>query len=341
MTQGLKRITFALLTGSDHLQANCRRNQRRADKITSSFLNHHMKKFLLAIVALSTSAIAYAQCTELFFSEIVEGTGNNKAIEVYNPTSSPVVLTNYRIVRYSNGSTTGTDSLQLQGTIAAHGVWVVANGQTTSSANSPACDTALQNMADQLGGVYPDPLYQNGDDAICLIRVSPYAIVDIYGKIGEQPATAWSDVFPYNGTVGTWITKDHTMIRKSAVNTGITVNPTVFNVMADYDTLPKDNWTNLGIHNSTCNTSGIFEASAKNTKLAAYPNPSNGIVTLSAPAAITSVEVFNALGEKVESREFAKNEEQQLDLSGMQPGLYIVRATLANGQHSVTKVSIN
>lgn len=300
-----------------------------------------MKKLLLAIVALSTSAFAYAQCTELFFSEIVEGSGNNKAIEVYNPTSSPVALSNYRIVRYSNGSTVGTDSLQLSGTVAAHDVWVVANGQTTSTSNSPACDTALQNMADQLGGVYPDPLYQNGDDAIVLVRVSPYAIVDIFGKIGEQPATAWSDVYPYNGTVGTWITKDHTMIRKSTITAGVTVNPTVFDVMSSYDTLPKDTWTNLGIHNSTCNTSGIFEAAAKSGKVSAYPNPSNGLVTLSASSAIASVEVYNALGELVDSRSFGKNAEQQIDLSGMQPGLYVIRARLVTGQQTVTKVSLN
>jgi hypothetical protein len=312
-----------------------------AKATTTTFLNIHMKKFLLAIVALGSSAIASAQCTELFFSEIVEGSGNNKAIEVYNPTSSPVSLSNYRIVRYSNGSTTGTDSLQLSGTIAAHDVWVVANGQTTSSTNSPACDTALQNMADQLGGVYPDPLYENGDDAICLVRVFPYAIVDIFGKIGEQPATAWSDVYPYNGTVGTWITKDHTMIRKSSVVSGVTSNPTVFNVMAEYDTLPKDTWTNLGIHNSTCNTSGIFEGVVKSGKVTVFPNPSNGLVTLTASTAIAGVEIYNSLGELVENRFFTPGQTQQIDLSGNKPGLYIIRARLANGQQTVSKVSIN
>lgn len=300
-----------------------------------------MKKLLLATLALGSATIVSAQCTELFFSEIVEGSGNNKAIEVYNPTPNPVSLSNYRIVRYSNGSTVGTDSLQLSGTVAAHDVWVVTNGQTTSAPNSPACDTALQNMADQLGGVYPDPLYQNGDDAICLVRVAPYAIIDIFGKIGEDPGSSWSDVFPYTDAQGSWWTKDHTLIRKSAVTGGVTSNPTAFNVTTEWDSLPKDNWTNLGVHNSTCNTSGIFESAQKNVKLSAYPNPTEGIVTLNAPVAVVSVEVYNALGEKVLSRSYGRNEQTTLDLSGMQTGFYVVRARLINGQQTVTKVSLN
>jgi hypothetical protein len=303
-----------------------------------------MKKVLLAIVSLSISAFAYAQsCSELYFSEVVEGTGNNKAIEVYNPTSVPVVLSNYRIVRYSNGSTSGADSLQLTGTLASHDVWVVANGQTTSQPNSPACDPALQAMADQLGGAYPDPMYQNGDDAIALVRILPYAIIDIFGKIGEQPATAWSDVYPYNGTVGTWITKDHSMIRKSAVDRGVTVNPTVFNVMAEYDTLPENTWTNLGQHNSVCNTMGILSQSKSQSRLTVFPNPSNGAVTLTASVNMTSVKVVNALGETVFVRSFGRADQesqQQLDLSFLPSGLYFIEAALDNGQRSVSKVSI-
>ena len=134
-----------------------------------------MKKTLLAVFFVGSAISLSAQtfCSELFFSEIVEGSGNNKAFEIYNPTSAAVNLSNYRIVRYSNGSTSGMDSLTLNGTLASLDVWVVVNGQTVSQPNSPACDTVLQGMADQLGGAYPDPCYANGDDAICLVRISP------------------------------------------------------------------------------------------------------------------------------------------------------------------------
>ena len=51
-----------------------------------------------------------AQCDELFISEYVEGTNNNKALEIYNPTSEPVNLSEYSITRLRNGDTPDNDS---------------------------------------------------------------------------------------------------------------------------------------------------------------------------------------------------------------------------------------
>jgi hypothetical protein len=50
-------------------------------------------------------APASTGCTELFFSEYIEGSSNNKAIEIYNPTASAVSLANYSIKRFNNGGT--------------------------------------------------------------------------------------------------------------------------------------------------------------------------------------------------------------------------------------------
>src|SRR5205085_4799666 len=113
-----------------------------------------MKKVLLSLLVASPLSI-FAQCTELFFSEYCEGTGNNKGVEIYNPTPNPINLTGYILERYSNGSAVVVDSLVLSGTVAGHDVFVVVNGQTTSSPTSPACDPAMQALADQLDGVYP------------------------------------------------------------------------------------------------------------------------------------------------------------------------------------------
>jgi predicted extracellular nuclease len=51
------------------------------------------------------------KCSEIFFSEYVEGSRNNKALEIYNPTNETVNLTQYRIVRWSNGSTQFSSAL--------------------------------------------------------------------------------------------------------------------------------------------------------------------------------------------------------------------------------------
>lgn len=300
-----------------------------------------MKKVLLAIVALGSavSASAQAPCTELFFSEIVEGSGNNKAIEIYNPTANPIALSNYRIVRYSNGNTAGSDSLQLTGTIGAYDVWVVVNGQTTSQPNSPACDTALQNMADQLGGAYPDPLYANGDDAIILARVSPYAIIDIFGKIGEDPGVCWTDVFPYTSGQGAWWTANHSLVRKSTVTMGVTTNPTAFNPTVEYDSLPENTWTNLGIHTSTCSASGIFEA-GKTSTVNVFPNPSTGAFTVKSVSGIVLVEAYNALGELVYSKRCNGAAELPVDLGAQSAGLYYLQVTLDSGKRTTSKISI-
>ena len=53
-----------------------------------------MKKGLL-LLSLIFSVSLNAQvvdCSELFFSEYVEGYGQNKAIEIYNPTAFPIDL---------------------------------------------------------------------------------------------------------------------------------------------------------------------------------------------------------------------------------------------------------
>lgn len=49
-----------------------------------------------------------AQCDELFISGYVEGYGNNRALEIYNPTQSTVDLSQYSVGRFSNGSTSLT-----------------------------------------------------------------------------------------------------------------------------------------------------------------------------------------------------------------------------------------
>ena len=80
-----------------------------------------MKKLLLSL-GLLTSTLSFSQitdCSQLFISEYVEGWGNNKALEIYNPTSADINLSGYFVARYSNGSTTATvaNSVQLSGIV--------------------------------------------------------------------------------------------------------------------------------------------------------------------------------------------------------------------------------
>ena len=73
-----------------------------------------MKKTLLVLTTIITSMTFAQDCSELFISEYVEGWSNNKAIEIYNPTANPIDLSEYMLIRYSNGGTTTTTQNGIQ-----------------------------------------------------------------------------------------------------------------------------------------------------------------------------------------------------------------------------------
>ncbi len=237
-----------------------------------------MKKFYFILFAiLSGTGILSAQdCSDLFFSEYVEGTDNSKALEVYNPTDGIIDLSNYYIARYSNGALSydAGGITQLQGFLQAKDVFILVNGQTEDLASSTKCDPALQAKADQLDHAYPSPTYMNGNDAIALLKdpvgdgnEADFVPVDLFGTIGggmtadDEGWTNFTDAYAYKNIydlndeiVGKdsvmihnyivpsdyyWLawTANHTLIRKPEVKKGITVNPEAFNVTIEWDTL--------------------------------------------------------------------------------------------------------
>jgi len=218
-----------------------------------------MKKLLFILFLAMLAGVANAQ-TDLFFSEYVEGSGNNKGVEIYNPTNQTIDLSDYWVVRFSNGSSVFTEggATNLQGTIAPYTTFVLVNGQTTSTSSSPACSPELQAMADQLDHEYPAPTYMNGNDAIALIKtangetpngdMSNATPVDLIGQIGLGSAisaeTGWSYVkdstLTYNGNDGETVTgKVINYIVQSKATDGTTYGPFWMSWTSDHSLIRK------------------------------------------------------------------------------------------------------
>lgn len=171
------------------------------------FLN--MGKSLFFIIFLTLATFATAQ-SDLFISEMVEGSGNNKAIEIFNPTNTSIDLSAYFIARYANGATTYVSGgmTQLSGTIQPNSTFVLINGQTVSTSTSPACDPMLQGILlsqggtvnGMLDGLYPSPTYFNGNDAIALLKQvgNNKVQIDLFGQTGLlsliENEYGWSNV---------------------------------------------------------------------------------------------------------------------------------------------------
>lgn len=96
---------------------------------------------------------------ELILSEYVEGSGNNKAIEIYNGTGAPVDLGTYAIGKQSNGAGAYGSLLALSGTLN--------DGETYSIVHSSA-SAALKVNANRLHG--SAPMDFNGNDAVALFK---------------------------------------------------------------------------------------------------------------------------------------------------------------------------
>lgn len=182
-----------------------------------------------ALTILNNDALPSGDCSDLFFSEYVEGSSNNKALEIYNPTNNAVNLSDYRVFKSLNGGTT-TAVFQLSGTLASKDVYVMAGNQS---------DSILKLKADTLTGF----LNFNGNDALALLHLND--TIDVIGQPGVDPGTnGWA--------VDTGTTTNYTLIRDYYNYEG---DNNWTNASASWDAHHIDLFDSLGFHNTApCGT---------------------------------------------------------------------------------------
>lgn len=190
-----------------------------------------MSKIMFLLLGLSLWAgTAVAQTTGLMFTEYVEGSGNNKALEIFNGTEDVINLGGYTVERYSNGAVTSV-SIALNAVDLGPGdVFVIAN---------PLADAGLLALADQTD----TDISFNGDDALVL-AFGGGTIVDSIGQVGVDPGSAWA--CPDGSTV------NHTMRRLSSVCDGDHVADDAFDPCDQWLFVPIDVFSGLGSHIADC-----------------------------------------------------------------------------------------
>lgn len=157
----------------------------------------------------------------LIFSEYVEGSGNNKAVEIANIGDESIALDDCVINRYQNGAATplGTVLAVDAGSLAPGATWVVCNAQFSQSS-----------LCDQSSG----DLQHSGNDVVELVCGGQTK--DVIGRIGED--AVW-------GTSPT-TTQDATLRRLCSVTAGDTDGSDAFDPSAEWAGFPTDTFDDLG-----------------------------------------------------------------------------------------------
>jgi hypothetical protein len=304
--------------------------------------NRSLFGIITGALLLAAAPQTRAQCNELFLSEYCEGTGNNKALEIYNPGNAEADLSKYRLTRWQNGLSTWQSNYSdtLKGTLGANSVIVTVIDRRNPAGTGP--DTPVASALQAKANLFLSADYNrnfsmsfNGDDAMSLDKLvgGAWVPVDIFGKIGERPVNAWTDSFPYNLGIGLWLSANKTLVRKATIKRGVTTNPSRFNAKAEWLVYPSNMWDSLGFHRCDCNQ---FPAAAKETSAPQwnmFPNPATGNEVYVFTPANAAIAVFDASGRKmdVQTSNEVNNGYHIVRLSGLKSGVYIVRMSLADG----------
>ena len=164
--------------------------------------------------AAPAAAAGHPTTDGIVISEYIEGSSNNKAIEIYNGTGSSVDLSTFAYRSFHNGGTTPTATASLAGTLADGEVYVLAN---------PGASEAVLAEADQESG----SVNFNGNDVVTIIDANG-VVVDSLGQVG----------------VGSNFAQNTTLRRSNLTRD---TDPNDLWTAAAWEALPSDTFSNLGL----------------------------------------------------------------------------------------------
>lgn len=184
---------------------------------------------------LGTPAAANIACpvvgvASLLITEYVEGSSNDKALELTNIGTENADLTTCEIRRWNNGRSEAdgapTDTYDFAGVamLAPGGTFVICH-ESASGTLMPFCDVQDNGAANF-----------NGDDSLEVYCGG--TLVDSFGNQGEDPGSEWS-----GGGIGT---QDETLRRLCTVTTGDTTVNDAFDPSVEYLGFANNTFDDLG-----------------------------------------------------------------------------------------------
>jgi endonuclease I/chitodextrinase len=257
-------------------------------------------------VNVTTAANSASTATDLLFSEYIEGSSNNKALEISNTTGSSVNLSAYVVKKQTNGAGSWSSGIALSGTLN--------NGSKFTLVNSAIASSCYSTSSANISTTATEMTF-NGNDAVGLFKNG--ILIDIIGTFNGGTANFAANV---------------TLRRKSTVNSP----NTTFNIGTEWDSYSSDTCSNLG--------SKLLESSVKteiideSNELKIYPNSSDGNFFINNSKNQYSIEIYNSIGQKV--YQIKNTNSETLSVSQLGKGVYFMKI-IDDSKSTTKKIIIN
>lgn len=299
----------------------------------------------------SAQTVTISLCNSSYDTSVLvyTGTSGNLTLAAGNDDFASCNVTNdsvnSKVIFTSDGTTTYYIAVEgwNVGSVGAFVMDVTCAAVTPPAVDNQDCGTALN--------VQVDGLDNNSDNSFGTVS-STQPACDTFGSIQDvwfsfvaptsgnvtclvTPTTISSLNFNiYTGSCGALTAvaatcNSNLTVATSEVLTGLTPGNTYFVQV----------WSNSaeqGTFALRLSDDGLGNSSFDSTNFSYYPNPVENTLNLSCNQEISSVEVYNLLGQKVSSNIIDANE-AQVDLSNLSKGAYMVRVT-ANNQSKTIKI---
>ena len=253
-----------------------------------------------------TTAATGSTATDLLFSEYIEGSSNNKALEISNATGAAINLSIYSIKKQTNGAGAWSTGLSLTGTLNNGSKFTIVNSLMASSCY-PISSANISTSATEMAF--------NGNDAVGLFKNG--VLIDIIGT--------------FNGGTANFAA-DQTLRRKATV----TAPTTTFNKTTQWDSYTSDTCNNLGsrIVAKESKTETVLDINT----IFIYPNPSQGTFSVNNSNKMYSIEIYSIIGQKIYSEE--NSTKSEITLPNIAKGTYLVRVSI-DSDSVIKKLIIN